>query len=80
VREVDPGYGTVPGDMTALPCPDPSPEPDCCPIWRQAGSVGRRADHEVTPEALWTASGWRGYSYGGFGGGHPHFHPGKVAA
>jgi hypothetical protein len=32
------------------------------------------ADHAVTPQAPWTGSGWRGYSYGGFGGGHPHFH------
>jgi hypothetical protein len=28
----------------------------------------------VTPEAPWTAFGWREYSYGGFGGGHADFH------
>jgi hypothetical protein len=33
------------------------------------------ADHTVTPKAPWTGSGWREYSYGGFGGGHPHFRP-----
>jgi hypothetical protein len=27
----------------------------------------------VTPQAPLTGSGWREYSYGGFGGGHPHF-------
>ena len=25
----------------------------------------------MTPEAPWTGSGWREYSYGGFGRGHP---------
>jgi len=29
-------------------------------------------DHTQTPKAPWTGSGWRGDSYGGFGGGHPH--------
>jgi hypothetical protein len=31
----------------------------------------------VTPQAPWTGSGWReySYSYGGFGGGHSPFHP-----
>ena len=24
-------------------------------------------DHVVTPQAPWTGSGWREYSYGGFG-------------
>ena len=33
------------------------------------------ADHAVTPQAPWTGSCWRGYSYGGFGGGHPQFLP-----
>jgi hypothetical protein len=37
-------------------------------------------DHAVTLKAPWTGSGWREYSYGGFGGGHPHFHPAKSAA
>jgi hypothetical protein len=59
-----------------LSCPGPSPEPDCCRTLRQAGSVqGRRSDHAVAPQAPWTGSGWREYSYGGFGGGNPHFHP-----
>jgi hypothetical protein len=31
------------------------------------------ADHAVLPDAPWTGSGWREYSYGGFGGGQPHF-------
>ena len=31
-------------------------------------------NHEVTPKAP-LGSGCREYSYGGFGGGHPHFHP-----
>ena len=42
-----------------------------------AGPYGRRVlsrvgavAHAVTPQAPWTGSGWRGYSYGGFGGGH----------
>ena len=29
------------------------------------------ADHAVRPKASWTGSGWRGDSYGGFGGGRP---------
>jgi hypothetical protein len=33
------------------------------------------ADHAVTPKAPWTGSGWREYSYSGFGGGHPPFRP-----
>jgi hypothetical protein len=28
----------------------------------------------VTLKAPWTVSSWRAYSYGGFGGGYPHFH------
>ena len=32
-------------------------------------------DHEVTPQAPWTGSGWREHSYGGFGGGQPQFLP-----
>jgi hypothetical protein len=41
-------------------------------VRRVLSRVGR-ADHAVTPQAPWTGSGWRGYSYGGFGGGHPQF-------
>jgi hypothetical protein len=59
-----------------LPVQTPPPNPAA------AGPDGRRvlsrvgaADHAVTPEAPWTGSGWREYSYGGFGGGHPPFHP-----
>ena len=61
---------------SALSCPDPSPEPDSCRTGRQTGSVkGRRSRSRVTPKAPLTGSGCRKYSYGGFGGGHPHFHP-----
>jgi hypothetical protein len=65
----------VSGDMTA-PCPAQTPPPN--PI--AAEPDGRRvlsrvgvADHAVTLEAPWTGSGWRGHSYGGFGGGHSQF-------
>jgi hypothetical protein len=61
---------------SALSFPGPPPNPIA------AGLDGRRvlsrvgvADHVVTPEAPWTGSGCREYSYGGFGGGHPHFLP-----
>ena len=54
----------------AVSCSEPPPNP------LAAGSDGRRvlsrvgvADHALTPEAPWTGSGWRGYSYGGFGEG-----------
>lgn len=33
------------------------------------------ADHAVTLKTPWTGSGWREYSYGEFGRGHPPFHP-----
>jgi hypothetical protein len=52
--------------------PPPNPiaaEPD----GRRVLSRGGVADHEVTPRAPLTGSGCREYSYGGFGGGHPHF-------
>ena len=56
--------------------PRPSPEPDSCRTIRQTGSVrGRRSRSRVTPKAPLTGSGCREHSYGGFGGGHPHFHP-----
>ena len=32
----------------------------------------------MTPQAPLTGSGCREHSYGGFGGGHPHFHPHAV--
>jgi len=54
------------GPRHALPRPSPNPT--------AAGPDGRRvlsrvgvADHEVTPKAPWTGSGWRENSYGGFG-------------
>jgi hypothetical protein len=43
------------------------------PYGRRVLSRGGGADHEVTPQAPLTGSGCRGHSYGGFGGGHPHF-------
>jgi hypothetical protein len=61
---------------SALSWPAPSPEPDSCRTIRQTGSVkGRRSRSRVTPKAPLTGSGCREHSYGGFGGGHPHFHP-----
>ena len=66
-----------PGAVTT-PCPVPGPslKPDCCRTVRQTSSVQvGGADHEVTPQAPWTGTGCREYSYGGFGGGHPRFHP-----
>ena len=62
--------------MTAL-CPSQAPPPNPTaaePDGRRVLSRVGVADHEVTPKAPWTGSGWREYSYGGFGGGHPHFH------
>jgi hypothetical protein len=53
--------------------PPPTPiaaEPD----GRRVLSRGGAADHEVTPKAPLTGSGCREHSYGGFGGGHSHFH------
>ena len=59
----------------SLSCPGPSPEPDCCRTVRQTGSVKGRRSRSVTPQAPLTGSGCRKHSYGGFGEGHPHFHP-----
>ena len=67
----------LPGDVTA-PCPAQTPPPNPTaaePDGRRVLSRGGVADHEVTPQAPLTGSGWREYSYGGFGGGHPHFQP-----
>jgi len=58
------------GRAVALPRPLPRTRPDGRRVLSRVGA----ADHAVTPEAPWTGSGWREYSYGGFGGGHPHFH------
>jgi hypothetical protein len=58
--------------LAQAPPPNPiAAEPD----GRRVLSRGGGADHAVTPQAPWTGSGCREYSYGGFGGGHPHFHP-----
>ena len=57
--------------LARAPPPNPiAAEPD----GRRVLSGGGAADHEVTPQAPLTGSGCREYSYGGFGGGHPHFH------
>ena len=54
----------------------PPPNPIAAePYGRRVLSRGGAAHHAVTPEAPLTGSGCREYSYGGFGGGHPHFHP-----
>ena len=54
----------------------PPPNPIAAePYGRRVLSGGGAADHEVTPKAPLTGSGCREHSYGGFGGGHPHFHP-----
>jgi hypothetical protein len=56
--------------LSQTPPPNPiAAEPD----GRRVLSGGGVADHEVTPKAPLTGSGCREYSYGGFGGGHPHF-------
>jgi hypothetical protein len=57
-------------------CSDPSPNPIAAePDARRVLSRVGVADHEVTLKAPWAGSGWREYSYSGFGGGHPSFHP-----
>ena len=58
--------------LTRTPPPNPTAaEPDGRRVLSRVGA----ADHVMTPEAPWTGSGWREYSYGEFGGGHPRFHP-----
>jgi hypothetical protein len=67
--------GPSTGEWTA-PCPAQTPPPNPTaaePDGRRVLSRVGVADHEVTPKAPWTGSGWREYSYGGFGGGHPYF-------
>ena len=67
----------LPGAVTA-PCPAQAPPPNPIaaePYGRRVLSRGGEADHAVTPKAPLTGSGCREHSYGGFGGGHPHFHP-----
>ena len=58
--------------LSQAPPPNPiAAEPD----GRRVLSGGGAADHAVTPKAPLTGSGCREHSYGGFGGGHPHFGP-----
>jgi hypothetical protein len=58
--------------LSQAPPPNPiAAEPDGSRVL----SGGGGADHEVTPKAPLTGSGCREQSNGGFGGGHPHFHP-----
>ncbi len=61
------GQEIVPGPARTPPPNPTAAEPD---VRRVLSWVGV-ADHEVTPKAPWTGSGWREHSYGGFGGGHP---------
>ena len=64
------GKWTAPGPAQTPPPNPTAAEPDGRRVLSRVGV----ADHEVTPKAPWTGSGWREYSYSGFGGGHPHFH------
>jgi hypothetical protein len=75
-----------PGDATA-PCHVPGPPPN--PIaaepgdgWVLSRPSSRVHEPRNSPDAVvlrsqtvLTGSGSHRYSYGGFGGGHPHFHP-----
>jgi hypothetical protein len=70
----------LPGAVTA-PCSAQTPPPNPIaaePDGRRVLSRGGAADHAVTPKAPLTGSGCREHSYGGFGGGHSHFHPHAV--
>jgi len=67
----------VSGNLAA-PGPVPGPSPNPIAAEPNDGRVlpgGGVADHAVTPQAPLTGSGCRGYSCGGFGGGHPYFLP-----
>ena len=72
-----PRFRGLPGAVTApWPAQAPPPNPTAAePYGRRVLSRGGAADHAVTPQAPLTGSGCREHSYGGFGGGHPHFHP-----
>ena len=62
-----PAFGETALGSARTPPPNPTAaEPNGGRILSGVGV----ADHEVTPKAPWTGSGWRGHSYGGFGGGH----------
>jgi len=73
------GRGPVPHlqglpSVVTAPCPPQAPPPNPTaaePDGRRVLSRVGVADHAVTPQAPWTGSGCREYSYGGFGGGHP---------
>ncbi len=70
----------LPGAVTA-PCSAQTPPPNPIaaePYGSRVLSRGGAADHAVTPKAPLTGSGCREHSYGGFGGGHSHFHPHAV--
>src|SRR6266851_7101149 len=70
----------LPGAATA-PCSAQTPPPNPIaaePYGSRVLSRGGAADHAVTPKAPLTGSGCREHSYGGFGGGHSHFHPHAV--
>jgi hypothetical protein len=62
------GSAWLPADGSVTPWSS-SPSPGLFP------ATWPRPDHEVTPKPPLTGSGCRENSYGGFGGGHPHFHP-----
>jgi hypothetical protein len=66
--------------LATWPCPVLSQTPPPNPIAAEPDgsrvlSRGGAADHAVTLKAPLTGSGCREHSYGGFGGGDPHFHP-----
>jgi len=77
--------GPSPGEVTA-PCPAQAPPPNPIAAEPGDGRVLSRPSSRVHEPctfteavALWpqtalTGSGSHRYSYGGFGGGHPHFH------
>ena len=68
------GYACCSGQLDGMAAQTPPPNPIAArPHVRRVLSRVGGADHAVTPEAPWTGSGWREYSYGGFGGGHPQF-------
>jgi hypothetical protein len=81
-----PGLFPATWPRPVLSCPRPPPpnpiaaEPDGRRVLSRGGVADHEAnfaalDHEVTPQAPLTGSGCREHSYGGFGGGHPHFLP-----
>jgi hypothetical protein len=68
--------GSAPGHRPHRRQSSPSPNPAAAgPDGRRGSVQGRRSRSRSDPQAPQTGSGWRGYSYGGFGGGHPLFRP-----